>query len=63
MSLTSCTGYPVYEFGLPCHDVFKWRTKLVCPDAQVSSLQLNSILLTFHNQESVKKCVFKKKMS
>lgn len=36
MSLTSCTGYPVYEFGgLPCHDVFKWRTKLVCPDAQL----------------------------
>merc|ERR1712029_203100 len=33
MSLTECTGSPVHEFSLPCHEVFRWRTKLVCPDA------------------------------
>ena len=26
-------GYPTHEFSMPCHDVFRWRTKLTCPDA------------------------------
>ena len=26
-------GVPTHEFSMSCHDVIRWRTKLVCPDA------------------------------
>ena len=32
-SVDSCQGYPALKFSLPCHDVFEWKTKLVCEDA------------------------------